>query len=201
MSFLDLAGIMDAFRTAVGPIRSTEIDDFVVELDLTEKLQEASMNNQWVIAHHYTNYQRDYEIFVDTLATLPNDTTFVLGRYRYLFTHCVLAEVSTALNDVTWQASWDDVFVYYDGWEKAGKPEGYFWGACAALAHPGLKYLPGSSLSREWSERLGKPMNEVYIETTAHDISLVFHDVKIHKIARGNPITGELIPLDDINTD
>jgi hypothetical protein len=197
MSLFDLAAILEALRTTVGSPRSIEKDDYRVELDLTEKFQGESMNNHWIVGHYFTNYMRDYEIIVDMLATLPDDTTFILGRYRYLFTHCVLAEISTALNDATWQVSWDDTFLYYDAWEKAGKPEGCFWGACVTLVRPGLKYLPGSPLSREWSERLEKPMNEVYIETSVHDISLVFHDVKIQKIARGNPLTGELIPIDE----
>lgn len=195
MSFIDLAGIMDALRSSIGAAPDPDDDDYEVELDLTEKLKNGPLDNNWIIAHFFTLYLRDYVVLVDVLATSLDDTTFILARYSYRFTHCVLAEVDSALDDRIWKSSWEDELIKSDAWEKSEKAEGYYWGSNAALARPGLKYLPGSPLSREWTKRLEKPMNEVYIESTVHNIGLVFHDVEIKKIARGNPATGQLTPI------
>ena len=53
-------------------------------------------------------------------------------------------------------------------------------------AYPGLLYVAESAAAREWTERLNKPMHEVDIETNAHNIRLVFHDVEITWTSEGS---------------
>ena len=75
-------------------------------------------------------------------------------------------------------------------------PEGYVWGVGWSEAYPGLKYVQGSPLAQEWSDKLGKSMHQIRIETNAYNLFLVFHDVSIRKIQQGNPDTRELTPIE-----
>jgi hypothetical protein len=156
-----------------------------------------------VVSHGFTRYNRDYDVVIETVAALPpevpiGDTTgsYVEGRYRYRFTHCVEAHVSTVVRDDVWRYSWDDVYTDYDAWQAAGTPEGFVWGTDFADAYPGLSYVADSSRAARWTERLGREMHETVIETNTFTLHLVCHDLRIERLAIGNPTTGELTELE-----
>ena len=152
--------------------------------DIRKILEGWPLFDNAIVEHHFTPYLRDYDVVVDASAAAPDGTgSYIEGRYRYRFTHCVVAHVTTDVDDEVWRKSWEDVFTDYEAWEEAGEPEGFVWGVCYSAAYPGLEYIGNSLLAREWSERLRKPMHEVKIETNGHNIRLVFHDVTIRKIA------------------
>lgn len=166
-----------------------------------DKLEQGPMFDMAIVEHHFTPYMRDYDIIVEVSAFVPNRSrAYIAGRYLYRFTHCVLSEVTTAVRDETWACSWDNVFLDYQAWEAANCPSGYVWGVCWIGAYPGLSYIDGSSAAHEWSERLGHPMHEVYIETNAHNIRLIFHDVEITKVAYGNAQMSELVLAETVET-
>jgi hypothetical protein len=87
------------------------------------------------------------------------------------------------VSDAGWKKAWADVFVDYAEWEAAGEPEGFVWGVGWSTAYPGLTYIDESPRAREWSERLGKPMHEVSIETEVFKLHLVFHDFTVTKLS------------------
>ncbi|WP_233562940.1 YxiG-like protein [Micromonospora musae] len=62
--------------------------------------------DQAVVYHAYTNYMRDYEVIV--YATADPSTGIQPAHLRYLFKHCVQAEVSTALSPDIWRKSLDE---------------------------------------------------------------------------------------------
>ena len=172
-------------------------------------LSEAAIEaiNQWplfdnaIVRHGFAPYMRDYELIVETAAATPDRRrSYPEGRYRYVFTHCVRADVETRVRDDTWRASWADAFIDYSEWEAAGCPAGFVWGVQYMDAYPGAKLVTGSQTATEWAARLGKTMAEVIIETNAQEIRLVFHTLNVYKIAEGNPTTNELheIPPRDI---
>ena len=164
--------------------------------DVRHKLEASPLFDNAIIEHHFTPYLRDYDIIIDVAAATPNSKrSYIEGRYMFRFTHCVLAEVTTAVSDRGWRDSWGDEYIDYTAWEKAGAPDGYVWGVCESDVYPVLTYIEESPLAKEWSNRLGYPMSEVSIETNGHDIRLVFHDVIIRKIAQGDPETQQLTPL------
>jgi hypothetical protein len=153
-----------------------------------------------IVAHGFTPYLRDYQLEVVTLAAVPDGSrAYQEGRYRFLFTHCVLAHVETSVRDDVWPRSWDDVFTDYAAWERAGCPEGYVWGVNDARVYPGVVYLPDSPRAAEWSRRLGRPMHEVRIETNAWTLELVFHALRVHRIAHGDPAAGTLSPIEPVD--
>lgn len=167
-----------------------------MSLHIRDKLDAGPLFDNAIVAHHFTPYMRDYDVLVDTAAPLPDGKgSYHEGRYRYRFTHCVVAHVTTTVNDYLWKSSWEDYFTDYSSWEAAGTPEGYVWGVCESIAYPGLRYVEDSLEAQEWRERLVRLMHEVVIETNAFALRLIFHDVDICKIAKGNPLTGELLPL------
>ena len=152
-----------------------------------------------VISHGFAPYMRDYDVVVDRPAPMPDGSgrAYTEGRYCYRFTHCPEARVTTELvDDASNHFSWGDEFVSYDDWLRAGEPDGYVWGTCHADCRDALSYVPNSSAAATWSARLGREMQEILIETTAHRISLVCHDLVVLKIAAGDPATGTLTPLD-----
>jgi len=149
-------------------------------LSVREKLEQGPMFDMAIVGHGFTPYMRDYDVLVDVVGPEPSGSgSQVIGRCRYRFTHCVLAEVTTAVQDDVWRKSWQHTFIDYEDWLVSGEPDGYVWGVQWMNAYPGLTYLSDSAAAREWSERLASPMHEVFIETNAHNIRLIFHDVEI----------------------
>lgn len=156
-----------------------------------EKLDTGPLFDSNIIAHHFTPYLRDYDLLIEVPAGAPGGQSYIEGRYRYRFTHCVVAHVTTTIPDDVWRQSWDAAFTVYDTWEAAGQPSGFVWGTCVAHAYPGLRYVADSTTADEWSRRLQHPMHEVVIETNAYTLRLIFHDVVIGKLAEGSPAAGE----------
>ncbi len=158
-----------------------------MSLSVQEKLEAGPMFDMAIVEHHFTSYMRDYDIFVDVIGPVPGShKSEVIGRSRYRFTHCVLAEVTTATPDRNWVLSWSEAFISWQAYLDAGEPEGYVWGVEWQNAYPGLSYIADSSAAQEWAVRLQKPMHEVFIESDAHDIRLIFHDVDITWTSEGS---------------
>jgi hypothetical protein len=156
-----------------------------------------------IVSHGYAPHLRDYDVVFDVPAALPpevpiGDTTgsYIIGRYRYRFTHCPEAHVSSSVGDEVWRLSWDDVFTNYEAWEAAGNPDGFVWGTDWADAYPGLSYVTKSPLAASWAERLGHEMHEVIVETNTFALRLVCHDLRVQQLAVGDPLTRTLSPLD-----
>jgi hypothetical protein len=163
-------------------------------------LEQWPMFDNAIVRHGFAPYMRDYEVEVVALAAVPNGSrSYQEGRYRFVFTHCVVADVQTSVRDDVWPRSWADVFIDYAAWEAAGCPDGYVWGVNDMAAYPGARYLPESPTAAEWSRRLGRPMHEVRIETNAHNLTLVFHELRVHRTDEGNPDTGHLAPIDPVD--
>ena len=57
------------------------------------------------------------------------------------------------------------------------------------------RYNEDSRQAREWTQRLGKPMHHISIETNGHNLQLIFHELHITKIAQGHPEHEGLTPL------
>lgn len=156
-----------------------------------------------VVSHGFTSYSRDYDVVIETPAALPpgvpiGDTTgsYLEGRYRYRFTHCMEAHLTTAVRDDVWQESWDEVFTNSVAWQAAGSPDGFVWGVDYADAYPGLSYVTESARASLWTGRLAREMHEIVIETNTFVLNLVCHDLRIQRLAVGDPMTRKLVELD-----
>ena len=161
--------------------------------EIREKLHEDLLFDSAIVEHHFTPYLRDYDVIIDVPAARPDGRgSYIEGRYRYRFTHCPVVQVTTAVRDDVWRESWADLFTDAAAYEEAGTPDGYFWGVCYSDAYPGLTYVEDSTLVQGWSARFGQPMHEVRIETNGHNLSIVFHDVEVRRIAQGSPNDAEL---------
>ncbi|MGA7731059.1 MAG: hypothetical protein WCD37_07275 [Chloroflexia bacterium] len=163
-------------------------------MTVQEKLNTYSFFDGAILSHGFTSYIRDYEIVVEASAWYNKDGA---GRYSYCFTHCVHANYNTNVRDDTWRISWSDTYTDYEGWKEAGEPEGKVWGVSWAGAYPGLTYLENSEVAHDWSQRLGRAMHEVRIETEVYWLNLVFYDVVIRKIGGETPILDRVnIPIE-----
>src|SRR5215211_1389741 len=115
-----------------------------------------------IVRHGFVSYMRDYDVIVDVPAAKPDGTgSYIRGRYRYRFTHCVEAHVATCVRPDTWTRSWTDEFTSHAAWEAADAPAGFVWGVEWADAYPGASRVAESLRAATWGERLGKTMHEI----------------------------------------
>jgi hypothetical protein len=145
-----------------------------------------------VLDHGFLPHGRDYSMVLES--QLGKDP----GRHRVQFTHTAVATYVTAVSDELWQKSWSDTFVDYVAWERAGTPPGYIWGTNWSLAEGGIKAVEPSPLGEMWTERLGKPMYEVRLETDRFSLVLVFHSLRTAKIDdRTDTISQVIAPVEE----
>jgi hypothetical protein len=129
-----------------------------------------------ILSHGFAPFQRDY-VVESEIGGRSNDR----GRYRFTFTHTVIANVTTTVSDTIWLESWDDRFTAYDRWQASGEPQGIVWGVNWSMAYPGPTYVHGSLLAEQWTARLGHAMHEAHIETEMFRLQLVFHELRIER--------------------
>ncbi|WP_394616210.1 hypothetical protein JNUCC0626_42105 [Lentzea sp. JNUCC 0626] len=135
-----------------------------------------------LVFHGFTDYMRDYDVFVH--ATSDPATGIPPEYLRYRFKHCVHAAVTSSVAPQTWRESLDDAFV--DGWEERDDLDGYVWGVRWQVLYPGAKVVADSEAAGTWSQRLGMPMHEVVIEANGHHITLVFADLVVDHVEPGH---------------
>ncbi|WP_328840372.1 hypothetical protein [Streptomyces europaeiscabiei] len=136
--------------------------------------------DQAVVHHGFTNYMRDYEVFV--YATADPRTGVEPEYLRHLFRYCVEARCETSVSAETWRGSLDDRLI--DHGTGAGL-DGYVWGVKWHCLYPGAKMLPGSEAARRCSQEVGIDFHEVLIETNAHRLTLIFSDLQVSKVPIG----------------
>ena len=141
-------------------------------VDEIKKALERPLFDSAIVRHGFASFMRDYDVIAEIHQ----------HQFLYRFTHCTSAWTTTAVADKFWPESWNDIYIDYAAWERAGAPNGYIWGVCYQLAYPGPTYVENSELARQWSSKLGKEMHEVRIETNCHDIGLIFHDLIVREL-------------------
>ncbi|MDX6281593.1 MAG: hypothetical protein QOH03_2664 [Kribbellaceae bacterium] len=134
-----------------------------------------------LVFHGYTDYMRDYDVFVSTSAD-PR-TGIAPEHLRYRFKHCVRASVTSVVSPQTWSQSLDDRLL--DS-EQSHDLNGLVWAVRWQALYPGAKLLPASPETELWSARLGRPAHEATIETNIHAISLIFTDLSVDRINPGD---------------
>jgi hypothetical protein len=133
--------------------------------------------DQALVFHGFADYMRDYDLYI--YATADPRTGIAPEHLRYRFTHCVRATVTTAVGRDVWPRSLGDEFIDHEEWLRSGEPEGYVWGVKWQGLYPGMRLMPDSNETREWSAQLGLPFHEVLIETNGHNFTLVFSDLRV----------------------
>jgi hypothetical protein len=143
-----------------------------------------------VMSHGFAQHGRDYVFIIeDSIGRDP-------GTHRLTVTHVVSLKYETAQSDQSWRQSWDDRFIDYDAYLKAGEPEGYPWYYNFSAAWPGLKAPDSTPDSLRWSEKLGHPMFEMTLETDRFRIGMIFHDLRAEKLSEETPtVSRSVVPL------
>ena len=140
-----------------------------------------------VMSHGFAPHGRDY-VFIIEIGRR--------GTFELILTHVVEMHYETRVRDDVWPRSWDDVLTDYAAWEAAGEPDGYVWGTNWSLAYPGLFVAEDDATVADWSERLGRQMYAMGVETDRFKISLIFHDVQHRKLSDEAATVGRvLIPI------
>jgi hypothetical protein len=138
------------------------------------------VSDQAIAFHGFTDYMRDYDVFLH--ATADPRTGIQPQNLLYRFTHCVQAVVTTALSAEVWRRSLDQRLVDYD---QGRDLEGYVWGVKWQELYPGMRLVPDSADAWRWSRELGLPFYEAAIEANAQKLSLVFSDLTVHTLQLG----------------
>lgn len=129
-----------------------------------------------VLGHGWAKHGRDYLVLVqDLLGADP-------GTHELAFTHCVRLDYETRVRDDVWPRSWSDEFLDHQRWLDEGEPDGYVWGSDWSNAYPGITTADQSKLAEDWTQRLGKDMTAVGLETDRFALRLVFHAIQWRKI-------------------
>lgn len=144
-----------------------------------------------LLSHGFLSHGRDYYFILETNWSPPNG-----GRYQLLFHHCYEMSYVLEHDPQTLKRSWDDLFTNYEDWLKAGKPEGFLWGANWTLLYPGFGFVEGSEKAARWTHALGKPMQEVWLDMEIIKMTFVVHSWSIKKIGDEQDLISQaLIPL------
>jgi len=138
-------------------------------------LEQYDLFDNTILSHGFTDYNRDYLIRAE-LGYRGGPR----GVYEFLFRGCVAATYECSVPPAGY--SINDVFIDYEGWQKAGAPDGFVW-TMHANVYPGWQLLTDSELVTSWADRLGLAMHEILIETNVFMLRLVFHDLAIKQIA------------------
>lgn len=130
-----------------------------------------------LVFHGFTDYMRDYDVFV-YVNTDPRTGTSP-WHLRYRFTHCVRASVTSTVSPGVWRRSLDERLLDL---EKGHELDGYVWGVRYHVLDPGMTLMPGNAETDSWATTTGLPFHEAVIDTNAHRISLVFSDLSVERI-------------------
>jgi hypothetical protein len=140
-----------------------------------------------VLSHGFAAHGRDYS-FVLQDSTGPKSGTFELT-----FTHVVQLAHETRVRDDVWPNSWDDVFLEYQQWQAAGEPSGYVWGTNWSLAYPGFEAPNDTPEALAWSQRLGKQMHSMSLETDRFRVVMIFHEVRVRRLSDDTGTVSQVI--------
>jgi len=83
--------------------------------EILDALEQGSLFDSAIVRHGFTIYLRDYDIIACAAPA---------SEYLYRFSHCPLAEITTAVPDDVWQRSWGDNFIDSSEWLKSREPDG-----------------------------------------------------------------------------
>jgi hypothetical protein len=136
--------------------------------------------DQAIVFHSFTDYMRDYEIFV--YVTADPRTGIQPEHVRLLFKHCVQASATSALTPETWRASLDDRLIDY---ERGVDLDGYVWGVKWQTLYPGITLVDQSEHAQTWSDAVGITFHEARVETNGPNLSLVFADLQVATVEDG----------------
>jgi hypothetical protein len=119
---------------------------------------------------------RDYEI-----VALPMGPASV-DAYRVVFENCVYMSAESALPDGVWARSLDPRLIDY---QQGVELDGYIWGVKYQILYPGFTLIDSSPLARDWSDRMGFPLQEVEVGTNGHNLRIVFSDLRVEPAPTG----------------
>jgi hypothetical protein len=170
-------------------------------LSLKERIERDDLFlDSYVDSYGFAPFLRDYDVVIECPAPKPNWSggAQIADRYRYRFTHVPEVRATAVYPAERWQdeETWDDRFTDYEAWERAREPSEYIW-PDFEVAYPGLSYVAGSPVAAEWSERVGRPMHEVRVESNVLVHRIVCHDLVVRRLVLADPFTGELTPVDE----
>ncbi|WP_443678271.1 YxiG-like protein [Nocardia amikacinitolerans] len=133
-----------------------------------------------IVFHGFTDYMRDYDVFI--YATADPRTGPRPEYLRYRFKYCVRATVDSAVPPDVWARSLDERLVDY---ETGRELDGYVWGTRWQCLYPGARLVGDSAEATAWSTRLGLPFHEARIETNGHNLTMVFSDLQVDAVEAG----------------
>ncbi len=136
--------------------------------------------DQALVFHAFSDYMRDYDLFI--YATADPSTGIQPDHLRYRFTHCVRADIHTAVSEETWARSLDERLVTCD---EGVNLDGYVWGVAWQVLYPGISLVERSPETARWSAALGIPFHHAEVRTNGHNLDLVFSDLRVDRLGPG----------------
>ena len=133
-----------------------------------------------LVFHAFTDYMRDYEMLF-AVSAAPS-TGIPTEHLRYVFRHCVQADIESTVERKVWRVSLDDSLIDY---ESGVGRDGFVWGVKWQAMYPGARLADASDRASSWRNALGVPFHEAIVETNAHKLTLVFSDLEVETVDEG----------------
>ena len=148
-----------------------------------------------LLSHGFMPYGRDYYFNLETNWTAPNG-----GRYQLVFHHCYQMSYLLDHDPDLLKNSWDDLFIDYDKWQQAGKPEGFLWSTNWMLLYPGFTVVKDSERAAHWTNLLGRTMQEILLDMEIVKMNFVIHSWSLTKTSDETELISQVqIPLQRFN--
>lgn len=145
-------------------------------MTIKEKLEEYDLFDQSIVRHGILESIRDYEII-----------GHLLGRdhflnVQYVFKGCIKAEYEVKIAPENY--SMDNRLLDLDGQNEPDFPKGFIWGAYYSSVYPGWTLKQDTNELKDLERKYGLKFYEIFFETTAYNLRLLFHDIEIKVLER-----------------
>jgi hypothetical protein len=151
-----------------------------MSLTVKELLERESITDAVIFRHGFTDYIRDYEIIVGARNGPPHTDI-----HKYQFIGCAEAICSTHLvrtfhepTSIFGQSLADEFVFSGPDYPEKDDPNGFIWGVRFAEVLSGWAYIENGKRARFWSDAVRRKMHEVYVDTNAYRLELVFADIR-----------------------
>jgi len=145
-------------------------------MTIKEKLEEYDLFDQSIVRHGILACIRDYEI----IGHLHGRDQFL--KVQYVFKGCIKADYEVRVAPEHY--SMDKRLLDLDRQNEPDFPKGFIWGANYSAVYPGWKFRQDTNELKDIERKYRLKFYEIFFETTAYNLKLIFHDIEIKVLER-----------------
>jgi hypothetical protein len=145
-------------------------------MTVEDKLKEYDLFDQSITRHGILDNIRDYEV-IGYLSGVDFDE-----EVQYIFKGCIEADFRIKVDPKYY--SMDDRLLDIDRQDEPDYPKAFVWGVRHAVVYPGWTLKQETKELKDLEETYGLKFHQIYYDTNAYDLTLIFHDVEVRQLRR-----------------